>query len=429
MLTRYQPETAGVSSAILAPVAVRVGDFVFTSTLYPLGPDGRLVSQDASALYTGESDATLQSQRIFDVLEQVLEAAGARLEGVLRCEVMLSSSSDFYDFNLVWSERFASSPPARLAVEVGDHHLVPGTLIGLQAVALASDSSLEREIIATSTALDTLAGEHAAQAVRAGNYVFTSSVPAISDYGGAILPVPDPLRSVPEAQTVAVMENLRAVLAAAGTSLEHVVKSQNLMVDLDDWKDINRVWGQYMAPLPPPRSSVSVQSLITPGARVIANFTALVPDDDDHKEDVRAGLRFHVGEHGYKFSPAVQTRDWLSLAGHLSTDYETFQVIGGNPGLPHLHSEIEIQADEIMQDRMEILRANGADVTDIFEAKVFLTHPRRDYRGFMRAWRRWFEDADHAPALHIIPAGVHYEGTIIEIELLAARSGAPSRSD
>jgi enamine deaminase RidA (YjgF/YER057c/UK114 family) len=77
---------------------------------------------------------------------------------------------------------------------------------------------------------------------------------------------------------------------------------------------------------------------------------------------------------------------------------------------------------------VEILRANGADVADIFEAKVFLTHPRRDYRGFMRAWRRWFPDIGHAPALHIIPAGVHYERTIIEIELLAARSSTPASS-
>jgi len=32
-----------------------------------------------------------------------------------------------------------------------------------------------------------------------------------------------------------------------------------------------------------------------------------------------------------------------------------------------------------------ILRANGLEPSDVFEAKIFLTHPRRDFRGFARA--------------------------------------------
>jgi enamine deaminase RidA (YjgF/YER057c/UK114 family) len=218
------------------------------------------------------------------------------------------------------------------------------------------------------------------------------------------------------------LENLNVVLGAADTSLEHAVKSQNLMVDLEDWKDINRIWGRYMIPPPPPRTSASVASLITPGARVMANVVAVVPGSGNRKEDVRAGLRFHVSEHGYAFSPAIQTRDWISLAGHLSFDYENFALIGANPRMPHLYSEIEVQVDGIMADRLEILEANGASTADIFEARVYLCHPRRDYRGFVRAWRRWFPDDDHAPVVHVIPVtGLHFEGTIVEIELMAAR--------
>jgi enamine deaminase RidA (YjgF/YER057c/UK114 family) len=213
-------------------------------------------------------------------------------------------------------------------------------------------------------------------------------------------------------------------LAAAGASLADAVKTQNLLVDLADWKDVNQVWSDFMVPVPPPRSSISLQNLIVPGARVVTSVIALVPSADNRREEVTEGVPFRVSKHGYNFSPAVRTRDWISLAGQMAYDYSTFTRLGANPRLPHLGSEIEVQTEAIMVDRMEILAANQGGTAEVLEAKVFLTDPRRDYRGFARAWQRWFPDPDSAPALQIIPiTGVHYEGTVIEIELLAAAQG------
>jgi enamine deaminase RidA (YjgF/YER057c/UK114 family) len=75
-----------------------------------------------------------------------------------------------------------------------------------------------------------------------------------------------------------------------------------------------------------------------------------------------------------------------------------------------------------MEDRVEILQANGLGLDDIFEVKVWLNHPRRDYRGFERAWRRWFPDPDKGPVVNVIPTtGIHF-CTLIEIEFAALKA-------
>jgi 2-iminobutanoate/2-iminopropanoate deaminase len=388
-----------------APTVVRAGDFLFTSTI--------------SA--PGNGDVIGQARELFDRLEQALDLAGSSVSRLLRCEVMLADGRDFFEFNLAWRHRFAVSPPARLVIGVGLMYPCADALIGLQAIALAGDSKLIPEPIFAANAVDTMAGEHAPQAIRAGDYVFTTTIPAIESYRSGLINVRDPLEAIAEAQAVSEMQNLNAVLGECDTSLEHAVKAQNLLGDLADWNVVNRAWGRYMVPHPPPRSSVSIQSLIAPGARVLTSVIALIPSATNERRAVRKGVRFQVSEHGYNFSPAVRTNEWISLAGQMAYDYATFTPIRANSPLPHLVSEIEAQVDAIMDDRLAILEANGASNTDILEAKVYMTDPRHDYAGFARAWGRWFPEADGSPVLQVVPVtGVHYDGTLIEIELLAA---------
>jgi 2-iminobutanoate/2-iminopropanoate deaminase len=63
------------------------------------------------------------------------------------------------------------------------------------------------------------------------------------------------------AQTRRVMENLRAVLAAAGLDLGHVVRTTIFLADLDDFATVNAVYGEYFATDPPARSTVQVARL------------------------------------------------------------------------------------------------------------------------------------------------------------------------
>ena len=62
-------------------------------------------------------------------------------------------------------------------------------------------------------------------------------------------------------QTVRVMENLKAVLAAAGTDLAHVVKTTIYLADLGDFATVNEIYATYFAEPFPARATVQVARL------------------------------------------------------------------------------------------------------------------------------------------------------------------------
>ncbi len=77
------------------------------------------------------------------------------------------------------------------------------------------------------------------------------------------------------AQTERVMENLGAVLAAAGAGFHHVVRCTIYLVDLGDFAKVNEVYGKHVPAPPPARSTVQVAALPR-GARVEIDAVAVV---------------------------------------------------------------------------------------------------------------------------------------------------------
>ena len=62
-------------------------------------------------------------------------------------------------------------------------------------------------------------------------------------------------------QTGQALDNLKAILEAAGTSMENVVKTTVFMVDLADFAAMNEVYATYFSAKPPARSTVQVAAL------------------------------------------------------------------------------------------------------------------------------------------------------------------------
>ncbi|HEX2282778.1 MAG TPA: RidA family protein [Thermomicrobiales bacterium] len=77
-------------------------------------------------------------------------------------------------------------------------------------------------------------------------------------------------------QTERVMQNLAAVLAAAGSGFDRVVKTTCFLADLNDFAAFNAIYGRFLGPNPPPRSTVQVARLPL-GSLVEVECTALVP--------------------------------------------------------------------------------------------------------------------------------------------------------
>ena len=109
-----------------------------------------------------------------------------------------------------------------------------------------------RETIATSIAPAAI-GPYS-QAVRAGDFVFTSGQLGLE-------PVAKVLREGVTAQTEQALDNLAAVLAAAGCSFAQVVKTTIFVTDLAHFQVINAAYGARFAGDPPARSTVQVAAL------------------------------------------------------------------------------------------------------------------------------------------------------------------------
>jgi 2-iminobutanoate/2-iminopropanoate deaminase len=92
------------------------------------------------------------------------------------------------------------------------------------------------------------------QAVAAGPFVFCSGQIPMNKAGELV-------QGDIVVQTVQVLENLQAVLAAAGLTLGHVVKTTVFLADLADFSEMNRVYAEFFAEHPPARSTIQVAGL------------------------------------------------------------------------------------------------------------------------------------------------------------------------
>jgi len=83
------------------------------------------------------------------------------------------------------------------------------------------------------------------------------------------------VRGTIEEETRRVMENLKAVLAAAGGGFQQVVKTTIFLTDLADFTKVNEVYGSYLGAVPPARATVQVAALPR-GARVEIDAVAVL---------------------------------------------------------------------------------------------------------------------------------------------------------
>jgi 2-iminobutanoate/2-iminopropanoate deaminase len=93
------------------------------------------------------------------------------------------------------------------------------------------------------------------QAIRVGNLVFTSGQIPLHPQTGDIV------GETAAEQALQVLQNLQAVLQAAGASLQNVVKTTIFLTDLSQFAAVNAVYAEFFPENPPARSTVQVAAL------------------------------------------------------------------------------------------------------------------------------------------------------------------------
>jgi 2-iminobutanoate/2-iminopropanoate deaminase len=125
-----------------------------------------------------------------------------------------------------------------------------------------------KSVIRTEAAPGPFQGAPYSQAIRAGGFVFVSGQLGLKLGDGEIS------GSIAE-QTEQIFVNLRAILEAAGTGLERLVKTTVFLADLDEFAAMNEVYAQHVGDTPPARSTVEIAALPS-GAKVEIDAIAAV---------------------------------------------------------------------------------------------------------------------------------------------------------
>ena len=110
-----------------------------------------------------------------------------------------------------------------------------------------------KEIIATETGPKAI-GPYS-QAIKSSGFIFMSGQIPFDPATAKII------EGDIAAQTARVLENLKAILEAAGSSLDRAVKATVFLKDMNDFAAMNEVYGKYFVANPPARSTVEVARL------------------------------------------------------------------------------------------------------------------------------------------------------------------------
>ncbi len=128
---------------------------------------------------------------------------------------------------------------------------------------------MDKTIISTHNA-PAAAGPYS-QAVRTGNLLFLAGQVGVDPATGGLV------EGGVQAQTEQVMKNLQSVLAAAGATFANAVKTTVFLADIGDFAAMNEVYGRYVTPNPPARSTFQVAALPR-GALVEIEMIAVIGD-------------------------------------------------------------------------------------------------------------------------------------------------------
>ena len=112
---------------------------------------------------------------------------------------------------------------------------------------------MEKHIISTNNAPAAI-GPYS-QAVKVGNLLYTSGQLPINAATGEF--INDDIKKA----TAQSLENVKAILEEAGTSLDKVVKTLVFLKDMNDFASMNEVYSQYFSTNPPARSCVQAGKL------------------------------------------------------------------------------------------------------------------------------------------------------------------------
>ena len=242
-------------------------------------------------------------------------------------------------------------------------------------------------------------------AVRAGGFIYVSGTLAQGP-DGAIVGKGDIA-----AQTRRVVERMREILGAAGSSLDQVVAVTVYLKSASDFAAMNDVYKTFWTANPPTRTTV-ITGLVLPEALVEMSMVA-----------VPAGAeRVVIHPEGWMKSPnpysyAIRSGDTLFLSGLVSRNGRDNSVVTG---------DVPTQARTVMDNAGELLKAAGMSHANVVSARVYLPDAST-FQLMNETYRKYFPS--EPPARATVIAGLAGSQYNVEITMVASRAPRKAVSD
>ncbi len=358
------------------------------------------------------SDIEQQTEFVLKNLKRTFEAAGSSLENVVKAQVFLTDLNDFHGFDSVWKRYFKVPPPRTTIGCTG--LLVQDTLVEIDLIGYVGKKGLKHAVI-QSAAPQPLANY--SEAFRIGDLVFAAGQLA-SDFKTGVPPQARKSPGFPyygsdiELQTEFILQNLKRTFEAAGSSLDHVVKAQVFLTDLNLFHGFDSVWKRYFK-VPPPRTTIGCTGLLVQDTLVEIDLIGYVPKKGLRHQVIKSNAPRPLAH----YSEAFKLGGMVFAAGQIASDYKTGVPPEARKGenFPFYGSDIELQTEYVLSNLKQTFEASGSSLDKVVKAEVFLTD-LNNFHGFDKVWKRYFKVPP--PRTTIGCTGLLVKGTLVEIDLI-----------
>jgi reactive intermediate/imine deaminase len=363
------------------------------------------------------SDIKLQTHYVLGNLRKTFEAAGSSLDHVVKAQVFMTDLGNFNAFDEVWRGYF-KVPPARTTIGTTGL-LVPGTLVEIDLIGYVPGQGIERKAI-KSAAPQPLANY--TEAFTVGNLIFAAGQLA-SDFKSGVPAVAKKDPAFPfygsdiKKQTRFILDNLKQTFAAAGGSLDEVLKAQVFMTDLKDFNAFDEVWKEYFK-VPPARTTIGTSGLLVAGTLVEIDLVGHLPGQGSKRAAVTSSNPKPLAN----YTEAFRAGDLVFAAGQIASDFSTGVASEArvDPAFPYYGSSIKKQTRYILNNLKNTFEAAGSSLDQVVKAQVFLTD-LGDFFAFDEVWKEFFKNPP--PRSTVGTSGLLVDGCRIEIDLIGVVTG------
>jgi enamine deaminase RidA (YjgF/YER057c/UK114 family) len=157
-------------------------------------------------------------------------------------------------------------------------------------------------------------------------------------------------------QTHYILGNLKKTFEAAGSSLDHVVKAQVFMIELENFTAFDEVWREHFT-VPPARTTVGTTGLLVPGTLVEIDLIGYAPGQGVEHKAIKSAAPTPLANYTEGFAVG----NMIFAAGQIASDYKTGVPAEAkrDPAFPYYGSDIKKQTRYILKQSQEHVRGGG----------------------------------------------------------------------